>query len=190
MVNYAELNDVYLPPLGPKDFVVSGSQSSNAESTARSTHYVNTRSSRRLRGEPEQCSVNMSQGRYDPDDRLADTPALARNPPPSFGDKMNQVATDGSKDDDFGGISVTVDQHRHSSSGSALFESNAASAFREPQQPGGELNKPSLAGDEKLPVWNGSMTASSSSSIVASSTAGEHLDPTTSDMDNTPLDCA
>ena len=67
-VNYAELNDVYLPPLGPSDFVASGDQQSLAKSGGESlTRCVGTRASRRLReltagasGEFEQLPVTNS----------------------------------------------------------------------------------------------------------------------------------
>ena len=62
MVNYAELNDIYLPPLGPSDFIAYASRSSETESsTERSVQCAGTRASRRLRDlnrEPEQYSVN------------------------------------------------------------------------------------------------------------------------------------
>lgn len=47
-VNYAELNDIYLPPLGPRDYV-GGGQSSVLVDNDYAIPYT-TRSSRRLRG--------------------------------------------------------------------------------------------------------------------------------------------
>lgn len=50
VVNYAELNDVYLPPLGPSDFIASGGQPSLARPSGETvTRSVGTRASRRLR---------------------------------------------------------------------------------------------------------------------------------------------
>ena len=52
-INYAELNDVYLPPLSKEDWVNSGQHRPN-EAAPLTVYPVNTRSSRRLRGIPEE----------------------------------------------------------------------------------------------------------------------------------------
>ena len=81
VVNYAELNDVHLPPLGPKDFVTSGNRSTTIESTTGGANPLNplsTRASRRLRGlyeEPEQSSKNSAEVTSAPHDRLP-SPAI------------------------------------------------------------------------------------------------------------------
>ena len=78
VVNYAELNDVHLPPLGPKDFVVSGNRSTTIESTTGSANPLSTRASRRLRGlyeEPEQSSKNSAEVTAAPHDGLP-SPAI------------------------------------------------------------------------------------------------------------------
>ena len=67
-VNYAELNDVYLPPLGPSDFIVSGTQPSQAKPSGEmGSRCTGTRASRRLRdlgadsgGDSEQQPVNRA----------------------------------------------------------------------------------------------------------------------------------
>ena len=67
-VNYAELNDVYLPPLGPSDFIASGTQPSQAKPSGEmASRCTGTRASRRLRdlsaasgGDSEQQPVNRA----------------------------------------------------------------------------------------------------------------------------------
>ena len=69
VVNYAELNDVYLPPLSPSDFTTSTVQPGRAKPLVEKPAYcVGTRASRRLReltGELEQYPVQEGEERVD-----------------------------------------------------------------------------------------------------------------------------
>lgn len=126
VVNYAELNDVYLPPLGPNDFIASDSISSVTESSIeRSVHCVGTRASRRLRDmgrETEQCSVNSQDRRYDMLCKLANTDETVIADPSSpveraLSDSGNSSPQSTGNNDDnkqFSSYSVaTIDQSRN-----------------------------------------------------------------------------
>ena len=164
VVNYAELNDVYLPPLGPNDFVTGGDQPSSTESTERPDQCVATRASRRRRDlcqDLEQYSVNRSEGRVDSHDRLPNSTAVV--PPSSVEDRENHG---GSKE--VGCAPTDVELHRHEHLYSET-STNAVEALLHQFHQGNNDDSHSLTTrvtepvpipDHKLPVWNGSATDS------------------------------
>lgn len=173
-VNYAELNDVYLPPLGPSDFIATGSQPGSTESTERNVQSVSTRASRRRRdlgSDLEQYSVSRSDGRDDSHCRLPYTRNVVEPPSSSSGEGENQSGVI-----EKGICSVTdVDQSRGFSPEQSLSETftNTDNGLQElPPLPHQRMDKdnhslnttvsePVPIPDHKLPVWNGgSMTDS------------------------------
>ena len=97
MVNYAELNDIYLPPLGPADFIASAAQPSGEKSSSEKiAHCVGTRASRRLRdlgAEPEQYSVNRTLESVDSVGDLVTTAAS-----PAELAKLSPVSSNGTRE--------------------------------------------------------------------------------------------
>ena len=169
---------MYLPPLGPKDFVSSGNQPSDDESTVSSVQGVGTRASRRLHGmhsQSEQSTVNRWEVRGDPVDSTAVlTGATSR--------RNGTIAElGGNCDENFGVSDTTADQHTHSS-----FASNAAEIFAvqhatwEQTQTDRDDIMPTTttttttttaptAAEDRVPVWKDLWTDSNHSALFTSS---------------------
>lgn len=169
-MNYAELNDVYLPPLGPKDFVGSGNHPSSLESTVSSVQCVGTRASRRLRGiygESEQSSNNSAHRRHDLVERLENT-ALVDFSTPSEASVVG-LPVAGEQEVDLS------DSTQHSSSCPTSNTVNSLVRLSSSPSPSGDPWSPkddvmtefqtqltsNLAPVNEMPVWNGSWTDSS-----------------------------
>ena len=169
-MNYAELNDVYLPPLGPKDFVGSGNHPSSLESTVSSVQCVGTRASRRLRGiygESEQSSNNSAHRRHDLVERLENT-ALVDFSTPSEASVVG-LPVAGEQEIDLS------DSTQHSSSCPTSNTVNSLVRLSSSPSPSGDPWSPkddvmtefqtqltsNLAPVNEMPVWNGSWTDSS-----------------------------
>ena len=159
MVNYAELNDVYLPPLGPKDFVASGNHPSHDESTVSSVQSLATRASRRLHGmcrQSEQSTVNRWEVREDPVD---DTPALAH-----VSSRTNGAIVElgGNREVNSIASNTTTDQYTLSSFASNTAANSAVThASWEQRQTARDDIMPTTTttvSDNRVPVWNGLWT--------------------------------
>lgn len=166
MVNYAELNDVYLPPLGPKDFVGSGNHPSSLESTVGSVQCMGTRASRRLRGmygDSEQSSNNTAHRRHDLVESLKNTALVDFNTPSEA--SVVGLPVPGELGIDFS------DGTQHSSSLSNTVSSLVRlSPSPSPSDPWRQTDDvmtefptqltSNLAPVNEMPVWNGSWTDS------------------------------
>lgn len=170
MVNYAELNDVYLPPLGPKDFVGSGNHASSLESTVSSVQCVGTRTSRRLRGmynELEQSSNNSADRRQDSVESLENTASVDFNTPLEA--DVVEPPVLGEEEIDF---SDSTAQCKYSSSYPIPNTVNSLVRVLSPTSPDGPWGQIESTNDimeepttvsapaNEMPIWNGSWTDS------------------------------
>lgn len=163
---------MYLPPLGPKDFVGSGNHPSSLESTVSSVQCVGTRASRRLRGmygESEQSSNNSAHRRHDLVESLENTALLDFNTPSEA--SVVGLPVPGEQELDLS------DSPQHSSSCpisntvNSLVRLSSSPSCGDPWSQTEDTNNvmtefptqlPSkLAPVNEMPVWNGSWTDSS-----------------------------